>query len=278
MLHVTNGDVFAARLRAAGRDDVLPWRELLHEGPVPAGPGLNARRAAFLASHARTTPAALEAEMDARDARVRSAGELTLWLETDLFDQLIGLHVLSLTDAPAALVPAEPGELDPAAGAVPLEAAQRAVAREAWAAFRAPDPTALEALVATGTPVLPALAAALRRHLEQFPWITDGLTRSERALLRAVADGARTREAAFLAAQAQEERPFLGDATAFAHLDRLAPLAGGEALALTPLGEQVLAGETAWDQRPDMWLGGVQVGGWRWDPRTEALSRLRDPG
>src|SRR6185503_56200 len=50
LLHVTNGDVVAERLRAAGFADVLPWREVLHEGPVPAGSDLHETRARFLAS------------------------------------------------------------------------------------------------------------------------------------------------------------------------------------------------------------------------------------
>ena len=37
MLHVTNGDVAAGVLRAAGMEgDILPWRDVLHEGPVRA--------------------------------------------------------------------------------------------------------------------------------------------------------------------------------------------------------------------------------------------------
>ena len=38
MLHITNGDAAANVLRKAGiTDPILPWRDTLHEGPVPAG-------------------------------------------------------------------------------------------------------------------------------------------------------------------------------------------------------------------------------------------------
>ena len=51
-LHVTNGDSTAAGLREGGvTGDVLPWRDVLHEGPVPPlAPAALARvRARFLA-------------------------------------------------------------------------------------------------------------------------------------------------------------------------------------------------------------------------------------
>ena len=63
---------------------------------------------------------------------------------------------------------------------------------------------------------------ALRRLLEELPGARDGLARTERQLLAAVAAGARTREQAFVAAAANEEAPFLGDAIAFERLEELA--------------------------------------------------------
>lgn len=36
ILHVTNGDIAAELLRASGlAGTVLPWRDILHDGPVP---------------------------------------------------------------------------------------------------------------------------------------------------------------------------------------------------------------------------------------------------
>ena len=53
MLHITNGDSPVAVLRAAGMaGEVVPWRDVLHEGPVREGLGLEAlsrERAAFIA-------------------------------------------------------------------------------------------------------------------------------------------------------------------------------------------------------------------------------------
>ena len=139
-----------------------------------------------------------------------------------------------------------------------------AAARSLWDAFRAPDPRGLHSL-----PQGDVFGAAARRQLQQFPWRADGLNRSERALLQAVADGARTPAEAFLAAQCQEERPFLGDAIAFEYLDAL-PLSDG--FELTDEGRAILAGKRTWNGRPERWLGGVHLPagapGPRYDPAT----------
>ena len=63
-----------------------------------------------------------------------------------------------------------------------------------------------------GSPELPFLGAALRRLLEELPAPTDGLSGTERRALQAIAAGAATPMAAFLAAQDLEAAPFLGDA------------------------------------------------------------------
>jgi Domain of unknown function (DUF1835) len=295
MLHVTNGDFAVPRLRAAGvRGDVLPWRDVLHEGPVPAGlddAGLRAVRARFLAGGTELDEDEVATSLAERDARLASAardGEpITLWFESDLYDVLQLLQILERippTQAALALVDRDPwrgvaeleteelAALEPA----PVTQAQHPLAALAWAAFRAPDPSVLHVLAAR-TPELPAVGHALRRHLEQFPWAGSGLSRSERALLAAIDAGAGDREAAFRAAQGEEERPFLGDATAFGYLDRLA---GGPApllddITLTAHGREVLAGAD-WRGQPERHLGGITLAAgaprWRWDPATGRLA------
>jgi hypothetical protein len=144
---------------------------------------------------------------------------------------------------------------------------QRELAAGAWAAFTADDPRALEPLAAV-TPALPAIGQALRRLLEELPWTGTGLGRTERQLLEALANGARTREEAFHATAAREERPFLGDASAWAALDRLAPLlVDGR---VTERGEAVLEGREEWEPQVERWIGGTRLppgrSPWHWDP------------
>ena len=77
--------------------------------------------------------------------------------------------------------------------------------------MRAPEPTALAEWATREMPQLPFLAPALRRLLEELPAPVDGLSGTERRALQAVAAGARTPPAAFVAAQRLEDAPFLGD-------------------------------------------------------------------
>ncbi|MDP9256126.1 MAG: hypothetical protein M3Q31_06170, partial [Actinomycetota bacterium] len=97
-------------------------------------------------------------------------------------------------------------------------------------------------------PGLPFLGAALQRLLEERPWAGTGLPRSERQILRAVAQGARTPAAVFGATWQMESAPYLGDSWVFRRIDELvqgdAPLLARseDQLELTPAGQAALAG------------------------------------
>ncbi len=313
MLHVTNGDSAAQWLRMAGVGrQVLPWRDVLHEGPVPAGldeDRLRVARAAFLAGLGWAAEDRVLADMSARDALLDAAlaagEELVLWFEPDLYDMLQLAQILDRLrgrDARARLAIAgerefvgiaelDEGELHAALDGEETESRIRVLAvtspltddgAAVWEAFRAPEPDGLLPLAGPGgTPRLPALGEAVGRHLEQFPWRGSGLNRTERILLEAVADGAATPMEAFVAQQRAEQRPFMGDATVFTYLRRLASgrgallTAGPPPLALTALGRAVLAGAREWEERPERWLGGVRLPAgparWRYDPAAGRL-------
>jgi hypothetical protein len=323
MLHVTNGDVAATRIRqAAIEGEILPWRDILHDGPVPAGlddDALREARARFIAGEGWAALEDVRAELAARDdALVRAREPVILWFEHDLYDQLQLLQVLDrLADrAAAGLVveivdpPTYLGMLDPdffrglfdLRDEVSPEAFELGLA--AWNAFRSPEPTRIEELLAGDTSTLPNLDSALRRHLEEFPSVENGLSRTEVQALQAVADGARTVLEAYHASHhAREEAIFLGDAGFVSMLRRLsevyeplvvradggslAPtLRGGTRLAenllrseleLTPTGALVLAGQADHValNGVDRWLGGAHLEGrdtaWRWDPTAGCL-------
>jgi hypothetical protein len=128
--------------------------------------------------------------------------------------------------------------------------------------------------LAAGTPPLPAVGDTLHRLLEELPWADTGLSRTERQLLEALAGGARSREEAFMATMAAEDRPF-GDVTALAALDRLAPLLDG--MDLTEGGRAVLAGDEHWQPSEERWLGGTHIPPgpppWLWDAGTVRAGR-----
>jgi hypothetical protein len=305
MLHVTNGDSAVLGIEATGvGGDVVPWRDALHEGPLPADAGpaeLRAVRARFLAGHGWGDAEAIEAGMRARDERLaeaRDTGEpIVLWFEHDLYDQLQLLQILDAVDGAAALEAILPdrflGAMAPDELAelwddrAPVRRDQVALARFAWQAVRAPDPTGIAALLDTHTAALPHLAPALRRLLEELPAVEDGLSRTEREALEALAAGARTPHEVFAATQRAEEAPFLGDTWMWARLHELGqgerrlvqtrageplgpppPLPGSDAFAaaeleLTDAGRAVLAGaeDRAAIVPLDRWVGGIHVTG-----------------
>lgn len=326
MLHVTNGSVALSRLHDLGLPGaIIPWDDVLHEGPVPAGledAELRRVRAGFLGTSPEDI-AGIERSLAARDARLLAAAageEIVLWFEHDLYDQLQVLQVLDLLARcqPACIarvtailaddyLAAQPEArlqewFDARRGLIPP---QWEAAAAAWAAFRSPDPAALAAFDHAGT--WPTLGAALRRHLQQFPWVRDGLSRSERQTLSALADGPRSPRAAFGASNFEvEEAIFMGDLGWWFHIRTLItgprPLLrvvgpapsdfndpdwwrdddSAPSLALTDDGRQVLAGEADRVRLNglDRWLGGVHLvaGGpmWRWDEGAGTLRK--EPG
>jgi redox-sensitive transcriptional activator SoxR len=266
-LHVTNGESAANTLRRTGLGgSVLPWQDVLHEGPVPSLPraALLRTRATFLSECGWGSRRAILSSLELRDRQLRQALDggvpVVLWFEHDLYDQLQLLDVLALAHeagaAPESIVvdsfPGRPdfrglGELsvDELEALWPTRRAATARAIEsaasAWDAFRAPEPQELARWVTRDTQELPFLAAALGRLLEELPAPSDGLSGTERRTLRAIAEGARTPAAAFRAAQELEDAPFLGDAWFYRALAeigrgraRLVEVQTGEELPIAP--------------------------------------------
>jgi hypothetical protein len=289
MLHITNGDSAATLLRRIGlAGEVIAWRDVLHEGPTPAGLALEAMsdvRARFLASGGAVSFPDIRREFGARDAALRSARQVVLWFEHDLYDQLQLIQLLATlatqpeTRSELICIGAFPG-VHPFHGLgqlTPVQLAslwpqrehvgqrQLALGNRAWKAFCSSDPLAVRNFLTTDLTALPYLRAALERHLEEFPGASDGLSRTERQILRAVAAGNQTFTEIFIANQQQESAPFMGDSIVQSRIDALvrarAPLLTRDPITLTPAGLRVLAGEV--DARRlngiDRWLGGVHL-------------------
>ena len=81
---------------------MLPWQDVLHEGPVPALPRqeLLRTRARFLADCGWGRQQALLSSLERRDRQLLEALgdglQVVLWFEHDLYDQLQLLDVLAL--------------------------------------------------------------------------------------------------------------------------------------------------------------------------------------
>lgn len=327
LLHVTNGESAGNTLRQTALGGaVLSWQDSLHEGPVPAvqRPELLRIRAAFLSECGWGSRHAILSSLERRDRRlveaVRDGLHVVLWFEHDLYDQLQLLDALALArEAAGAAVelivagsfPGKPafrglGELTadelellwPTRRAPTPEALDAAAS--AWDALRAPEPVALAQWAGRGSPELPFLGPSLHRLLEELPAPADGLSGTERRALQAIAAGAGTPRAAFVAAQQLEDAPFLGDAWFYRALSaigsgrvRLVETTDAEPLPspppltdphvfsplplrLTEEGERVLAGEADRVELLglDRWIGGTHVtptSAWRWDPAGRTL-------
>ena len=323
-LHVANGTCTTRIIEAAGIPGARSiWADPLYEGPVPGGATddelLEARRRFHAGAEAARDPVndmrRWRSVIEAHDAY----DELVLWYEHDLFDQLNLIQLLSWlrgrlpSHTPVSLVSINAfpghaefkglGELSPDELASlfdtrrPITDREYAVADDAWQAFRATTPEPLDALRAAGTAVLPYLAPALDRFVQEYPAVGDGLSRSERRLLSLAADRPVSLRAVFPRMHDGEEVYYITDvslAELATTLSRTSPPlltiadneGGGrwslnQTVALTEAGREVLAGRR--DRVAcgiDRWLGGVHLQNsgdmWRWDDMRRRT--VRSPG
>ncbi|MGH7646154.1 MAG: DUF1835 domain-containing protein, partial [Gemmatimonadales bacterium] len=214
LLHILNGDSTAGLLRRAGvHGTPAVWADVLHDGPVPpmevGSESFRATRARFIAEQgwaSHDSALRTQAEWDRGVERFREFDEAVIWCEHDLFDQLLlarhlawfadrelGATVLSLIcigEYPGRPAFKGLGELEPDQLAALLPTRRRVTGRQlelgrrAWREFTSSDPRAVERfLAADDTSSLPFLAGALRRHLEEFPSVRNGLSRTEQQVL-----------------------------------------------------------------------------------------------
>jgi hypothetical protein len=318
---VLNGDAAADQLRRSGvQGEITLSADVLHEGPAPAGllpERWRKVRARYLAECGYGDYDRCLADLTEWDRALegsRGFDEVVIWLEHDLFDQLQLLRLLdwfgsrddlSTTRLSLICIGSFPGiepfhglgQLSPQEMASLLDRRERVtekqifLARHAWRAFCSPEPIGLEVALRRDTSALPFLADALQRHLEEFPWTRDGLSRTERQALLGIDSGFDTFESLFRAVQALEPRPYLGDSSFLrclrvlgsspVPLIRLEPGPGGLIrtlqLSLTGSGREVLEGRKDWVHLHgiDRWLGGVHLHGreaqWRWDGERSRL-------
>lgn len=255
-------------MREAGiAGEILPWRDVLHDGPVPRDLSLaelSSVRASYLASAGAGEFSELAQDFVARDTTLERFAEferLVLWFEWDLYDQLqliqildtIGHRTASLEAA--KLPPIEHVSFAGYLGSLPVERfpalyAERSpvtpemlsLGQAAWRAFTAPDPTEIVELLAAGTADLQFLEGALFRCLEELPSKRNGLSRAEQQLLEGLAAGNSRFAEAFQYAADREERIYCGGSSAASYLERLSRGAGP--LVVYPWGERVFAPRT----------------------------------
>lgn len=311
-LIITNGDSAGELLVASGVDaDVLPWRDVLHEGPIVAG-GLaasSAIRTAFLAGRFGLEPEDVAAEFAARDAAIRSHhayDSVELWFEHDLYDQLQLLQILSffadegrndglhLVQADDYLGRQTPETILRFADRVrDVDEDMLDAADMLWADLAMPTPESVVRRLDDPTDGLPFVVPALQRFLEELPAPGNGLGRSESTALSFLTEGAQSAIDLFRRTIAAEDAAFMGDVSFFLMLhdlgDATEPLIAGlsphdeadarryeRPLALTSAGRAVLASEADRVRLAglDRWWAGTRLRGrttWRYDRDTMNL-------
>lgn len=241
-LIITNGDAAADKMREARINaNILCWRDILHEGPVPiteSFEALSAIRVDYLVGGGWGDPDEIFAAFVERDTIMRSLAdysEITLWFEHDLYDQLQLLQILdflsrdravharlSLIQSGRFIAKETPSRLRMHLKLKqPLSELQFALAEAAWTAFRSSTPESWVALLRYDTSTLPFLRPAILRHLEEYPAPGTGLTRTERFILEMIYTGAATPLALFQLFEENEEAPFMGDWSFWRILDGL---------------------------------------------------------
>jgi hypothetical protein len=323
-MHVRCGQDIQNELRTAGFHGTFN----LHVNPYLQGPVTDAhdwleQRARYIVEHfgpyMELEYGKVLAEARAEEARLAEASRdyerVVLWLEHDRYDQFVLLRCLAWfaehgaprrlelvgpNDFPGATRFVGLGQLPPEALRLlwqrreALGAEQLTFGRRVWDLFRSADPRPLAAVARDGSKLLPHLASALRRHLQELPSLTNGLACTQELLLRALAERDSWRAGRLVGVVMHERDPLpgLGDIGYDQVLREMAALpeplvlrTGAQAthewhadeLAITAFGRAVLAGKRdALDlPGPERWVGGVRIArgqsNWRWDDRTSTV-------
>ena len=293
----------------------LPWRDVLHDGPVPQGlflEELSQVRAKFIISRGWGTPEEIEQSFIERDERLKSFEEfekVILWFEHDLYDQLQLLQILdwfhennkneiniSLICTDKYLGPLSPAEMKGLFKHEELVTEKHLLlSRKAWSAFRSGSPEEWSGLLNTDTTALPFLKGAIVRLLEEYPSVSNGLSRTAQQALKIISEGEKIPGKIFGRSQELEDRMFLGDSSFWVILQELlnsspALLAlsqgkelslsttRGQELTITPFGLEVLAGKRNWLEISALnrWIGGVHLqlnNVWCWNSGSGSIVR-----
>jgi hypothetical protein len=252
-------------MREAGiTGEILPWRDVLHDGPVPRDltlAELSSVRVAYLSSAGAADFSELAQDFVFRDTLLERLAEferVVLWFEWDLYDQLQLIQILdTIAHRLASLEAAKRPPIDHVSFAgylgnlpperfpalyeerKPVTPEMLGLGQAAWRAFTSPDPTDVVALIEAGTEPLQFLEGAMWRLLEELPSTRNGLSRAEQQLLEGLAARNSRFGEVFRYAAEREERIYCGDSSAASYIERLSR--GDTPLVVYPSGERVHA-------------------------------------
>lgn len=299
ILNITNGDCAVDIMKQANiPGSFLPWRDVLHNGPVPKGLSLEQLsdvRAQFIIDQGWGNTVDIKNSFIERDNILKSFNDynkIILWFEHDLYDQLQILQLLDFfsqqsssktklsmicTDQYLGMCSADE-MIDLFQYEEPVTDDQLKLSNKAWLAFRSESPEKWHNLLNTDTSVLPFLKDAVTRMLEEYPNCINGLSRTTQQALKIISIGEKHPGKVFGLYQKTEDRRFLGDSSFWAILNELLgskppplsitegtklnlPISPDQELTITPTGQAILDGEKNWLDIVDLdrWIGGTHL-------------------
>lgn len=331
-LHIHCGDCSADTLRKSEvPGEILVWHDPVLEGPVPSEVNddeyrrLRARHFVsqqYVQNFARALAGLEDCEKTLE--KLDRFDEVILWFDACLFDQSIMVRIMDklikvekgnckfslicIGEFPGFKKFKGLGELNPEqmASLFPtrkeITTEQFYLASKAWNALGSENPRDLESMLQEDCSCLKYLAESIRRRLEMYPSVNNGLNRMQQAALTAIAGGIHGLMGIFKAVSDIEPRPFFGDIMLWECLQDMAdaetpsvkitgpgpikqplwdPLKdlGRWQVQITETGRDVLAGKLDWIDLNglDKWLGNVHLQSgnhlWRWDGEKKQVQR-----
>ncbi len=278
--------------------EFLPWRDVLHDGPVPDDLNLaqlSRQRANYIADIGWGDASDILNSFEQRDEILNSFvnyDRVILWFEHDLYDQLQILQILdwfsnqNLVGTRLSMIctdrylgrqtPDQIAELSE--HEKPVIPEQLELASRAWFAFRQSTPMQWAELLKSDTSALPFLHGAIERQLQEYPDSQTGLSRTASSTMKIIQSQKVHPGKLFGSQQKSEQRIFMGDLSFWNVLSELLkgqwpliklpgkklefdPRNKQDVFSLTPEGKAILAGEMNWMDwhSPDRWIGGVHL-------------------
>lgn len=246
----TNGDSAGSKIEELQlADKVVPWRDILHEGPVEGHMPLAKRseaRAKFISEFDGGDLPDIHQSFKDRDKTLFYLNEYSrveLWFEHDLYDQLQLLQILdfahhNLEQQEMHLVQSDTylGEMNDEAFkslstlAKPISPEMKAYAAKAWSALTHETPDHLIRVM--DNPDMPFTAPAVRRLVMEYPDSRTGLPTSIFNALTLLLNGPATISKLFEHMQNCELAKFMGDLSFAKYIDELGtclqPLIAGD--------------------------------------------------
>ena len=241
-LHILNGDYALKLWKERGfKAQSLVWRETYLEGPLPDTDDLDVFRNARaeylpyfdeLAGIGKSRLYRHLLKMDEALLLLPADATLMLWFDSCMFDQTILMRILSLLNRKDTAINiflcccdgnclGKADFMQGDSGKVQLRPHDCQVAGKAWTLFIRKDADGIMRLLEREPfERLPKMKKALLRCIDEIP-DRNGLSRTQRQILKLVADGRHGFMEIFKGLDDFEEYPFLGDTACLHLLDHL---------------------------------------------------------